>query len=585
MIYDNIDFELDNDKFNRYLLYKYIRREYLKNGATEIQADKSTQELIKKHSDNLFGKNGLSVSIGRKSLEYFCMYYLQDTFIPKENNLVRNLAQVHLLVWKELEKMFIADLYDKEEFILPRGIAKSTIINKALSCFLACYELSPYTIVIGNKSSDSESFIGDTRVMLENPYIVKSFGKLIDKRNNVINKQELELTNYCKIMAFSWGSSVRGTVHGSLKGIFRPSTIILDDILSEDDILNDNAKLKVINKFTKEVSEVGDTEVWRNGVKIKSASKILIIGTPLASDDFVNYIQNDATFKVFHRKVCNFDVDEYFENHVQWQFYRTLLLNDKIDKEDKDIMLKEYYTKHKSEMEFPTIWEKYQCDVLAQKYFTSRIAFMQELQCDSKNVGVKWFKSIRKQTTEEINEHNFDRCLLICDPASSTKDKSDYSAIAVLKECDANGFTYVPTAKLIKLGFIDLCKKICEMIKDDKQITHVSIEKNLYMGTDVLKIQELMALDDELSTRDITFINKMQRTNKDEKIMTCVDSINNGQIIFNEDDKEYTDQILLFQGQKYTLHDDGIDNIAQGLIDIMSIETIGVITLLDRRLF
>ena len=124
--------------------------------------------------------------------------------------------------------MFVDDLCDKEEFILPRGCSKSTIINKVISC---------YTIVIGNTEADSIQFITDTRKMLENPYIVKAFGKLIDENNRTLNRQEIELTNNSKIQAFSWGSSVRGTTYGFTEGIFRPSCVICDDVLSEDNIL------------------------------------------------------------------------------------------------------------------------------------------------------------------------------------------------------------------------------------------------------------------------------------------------------------------------------------------------------------
>jgi len=556
---------MDEAKQNRRVLYTYLKKEY---------GGKRALELLHENNENLFGPHGLAYCLGEKNLEFFCLYFLQDTFVPKPNNTNRNLAPVHLEIWHELQKMFIEDLWDKEEFILPRGIAKSTIINKALTCYLHCYKKSIYTIVIGKKDSDAAQFISDTRKMLENPFIVKAFGVLIDRKFGVLNKQEIVLGNRTKIQAFSSGSSVRGTTFGSVDGISRPSTIILDDISSEDDILNDHAKEKILNKFYKEIAESGDAAVIRDGVKIKSASKFLVIGTPLAPIDFINSIAMDVTFKVLHRRVVDFDVDKYFDNNKYWQHYKTLLFNDKIDKEDKDIMLKKYYTKYKSEMVFPTIWEKYECDILAQKFFSKRTAFMQELMCDCQNVGNKWFKSIRTQSTEDIEAHIFNKTMLQCDPASAVNDKADSSAIAVGSICNANGFTYIRRGILVKLGFMDLCKKIIELIKLYKDITHVSIEKNLYMGTDVLKIQELMALDDEFKNRKITFLNKMQKTNKDEKIATIIDAVNTGQIIFNENDTKFIEQIQDFSGQKFTVHDDAIDTVAQFTIDIKEIKVI-----------
>jgi len=565
---------MNENTINQTLLYKYVKKLY------PLKA----RQIMQDNSNNLFGFHGLAYSIGKRSLEYFCMYFLQNTFVPKEDNLARNLAPVHLEIWEQLQKMFIDDLWDREEFILPRGCSKSTIINKALTTYLHAYKRSIYSIIIGNKEADSVQFIADTKKMLQNPYITKAFGDFFNKRDRTVNKQELELTNNTKIQAFSWGSSVRGTTYGSIDGIVRPACIILDDVLSEDDVLNDGAKEKVLNKFYKEIAEVGDTEVIRDGIKIKSASKFLVIGTPLSSTDFINTVSEDVTFKVFHRKVVDFEVDDYFDNNEHWQRYKKLLFNDKLDKEDKDILLKEYYTKYRQEMIFPTIWEKYECDKLAQKFFTKRTAFMQELMCDCQNVGNRWFKGTRTQSVIDIEEHIFDKTMLQCDPASSVNDKSDYSAILVGSVCNANGFTYIRKGLLVKLSFTDLCNKMIKMLKDYKDITHISIEKDLYMGTDILKLQELIALDAELRSRPFTFINKSQRTNKDEKIATIIDPVNTGQIIFNEEDKKFIEQILEFSGQKFTQHDDAVDCTADFTIDVQTIEIIKKVKFYDRGL-
>lgn len=579
--YDGIEFN-SNDEFNRYLLYKYLTKEYLNNDATEEQAIQATEELMIQYKDNLFGKCGLAYILGERNFEFFCTYFLQDTFIPKSDNTARNLAPVHLKIWKELQKIFIDDLYDKEEFILPRGCSKSTIINKALSCYLHCYQKSRYTIVIGHREEDATQFIGDTRKMLENPFVLKAFGKLINKKDRTVNKQEIELTNNTKIQAFSWGSSVRGTTYGCVDGIFRPSCVICDDVLSEEDILSDNAKEKVLNKFYKEIAEVGDEAVYRNNKKIKSATKFLVIGTPLAPDCFINTVKNDATFKVFHRKVVDFNIDDYFENNQYWQHYRKILLNDKIDKEEKDNILENYYLDNIDKMKFETIWEKYRCFKLANKYFTKRTAFMQELMCDCQNIGEKWFKSIRTVSREEIENHTFEKTMLCVDPASTTNRKSDYSAFAVGSTAD-NGFKYIRKGIIDKLSFNDYCNKVIELLKKYEEITHIYIEKNTYQGSDVIKIKELIQNDDELYNRQLEFINEMQRKNKDDKISSIVDDVNSGQVIFNEDDKEFIEQILDFSGQNYTLHDDATDITSECVIRLDTIETIGKLEIYDIR--
>src|SRR5699024_4135435 len=413
--------------------------------------------MILNNINNLFGPNSIAVWLGERNFEFYCLYFLQDTFIPKPGNKNRELAPVHLEIWQELQQMFIEDKWDKEEFILPRGSAKTTIINKALTCHQQCYSKSKYTMVIGNKESDAVQFIADTRKMLENDYIVKSFGKLTDSKNRerTLNKQEIELVNDTKIQAYSWGSSVRGTNYDGT----RPTLVILDDILSEKDILTEGAKEKVVKKYYTEVEEVGDNAVYRDGKKINPATKFIVLGTPLAPDDFTNAIRRDSTFKIFHRKVVNFDIDNFFEEHKYWQLYRKILIDDKLSKNDRVAKLKELYLENKNNMDFPTLWEKYQCDDLAEKYFTKRTAFMQELMCDTENIGKKWFKSIRVMEPEEIEERDFIKTMLTVDPASTTNRRSDYTAFTVGSESD-NSFIYIRKGIIEKLSFNEYCQKV-----------------------------------------------------------------------------------------------------------------------------
>ncbi len=576
--YDNIEFK-SNEEFSRYLLLKYLTIEFKKQSAEN--PSRSSEQMILSNINNLFGPNSIAVWLGERNFEFFCMYYLQDTFVAKPDNKNRNLADVHLEIWQEVQQMFIDDEWDKELFILPRGSAKSTIINKALTCHQHCYAKSKYTIVIGNKESDAIQFIGDTRKMLGNEYIIKSFGELIvESRDRTLNKQEIELSNDTKIQAYSWGSSVRGTNYDST----RPTLVILDDILSEKDILTENAKEKVVKKYYTEIEESGDNAVYRDGKKISPATKFVIIGTPLAPDDFINTVRQDSTFKVFHRKVVDFDIDEYFDNNEYWQLYKKILLNDKLSNDERTIELKNLYLKNYNEMQFPTLWEKYQCDDLAEKYFTKRTAFMQELMCDTENIGEKWFKSIRVMSPDEIEERNFTKTILQVDPASTTSRRSDYSAFTVGSESD-NSFIYIRKGIIEKLSFNEYCQKVIELLKQYPDITHVVIEKNLYQGTDVLKIKELMFKDKRLIKRNVEFINEMQRQNKDEKISSIVDDVNAGRIIFNEKDKDYIKQVQDFSGQDYSLHDDAPDSLAECVKELRNMETISKIRVLDRELF
>lgn len=578
--------DLINTQENRDLLRKYLYKDLIKNGIPKDQAIQRVSKLMEDHIDNLFGEFGLAYSLGKRSFEYYCLHFLQDFFVPKDDNKSRPLAPVHYEVWKVLEDIFINHTHDKQEFILSRGSAKTTIIDMALSCFLHCYKLSIYTIVLANRELDATNFVDQTKTALQTPYIIHTFGNLIAPRKRTVNKLELELDNDTKIAAFSSQTSVRGTAYISPKGRFRPTCFIADDYISENDVITDESKQKKYLRWQKEVEEAGDEAVYRNGKLITPATKFIVIGTPLAPGDFIDQIKNNPEYKTFHRSVVDFDIDEYLENHEHWQEFKKILFDDK--REDPLNDTTKYYHNNKEAMDFPTLWEgKYECDKLAIKYFTKRIAFMQELMCISENIGDKWFKSNRTQTKDEIEEHNFVKTMLTIDTAgvkNKDKKRSDSFAFAVGSSSD-NDFKYIRSGQLRKFDEFDqYINHVIKLLEEFEDITHVYIEKNTYNGLDVEDILKNIDKNKKLSSRNITFINEMQRKNKDEKISTIVSDVNNGRIIFCEErvEKEFLQQIMDFAGQKYSLHDDAADVIAELSNRIEQIEVIKPIKLYDR---
>lgn len=560
--------EYTDKEFSMYLLTSYMPLYFNKNQIRTLKSKYNLDDIAK--------------LIGEKDFSFFSLYYLRDYFVAGSDNSNRNLAPMHLEIWNELTQMFTYDKFNKGEWIQPRGSAKSTVINKALSCWRHCYKKSRFTIVLGNKESDATQFIAGTKNMLKNKRIVNTFGVLIDTKKRVVNKQEIELTNNTKIQAYSWGSSVRGTTYSCEEGEFRPSIIILDDILSEDDILTDDSKQKVMNKFSKEVLEVGDKPVYRGKKQLKSASKFIVLGTPLAQDCFINQIKRDPSFKVFHRQVCNFDADEYFDNNKYWQEFRKLLFNPK--DENSQETSKNYYLDNIDNMKFKTVWEKYNCLDLATTYFTSRLSFMQELMCDCESVGEQLINSIVTMPKEEIENRKFDITIMTIDQAATSNRRSDYTAISIGSK--SNFLYYVRKGILKKFDsrtefdlYIDC---VIENLKENKDISHVVLEKNVFKGIDATRIEEGIANDEELRKRNIKVIEIYNTKNKDERISTIIPKINNGQIIFPQEDKDYCKQIKDFRGQKYTLHDDAIDSLEMLINNIDTLKTTNKITFLDR---
>lgn len=568
-----------NTTENRQLLYIYLKKMY---------GDKQAKKLMLDNKDNLFGQGGLAYSLGKRSIPFFCLYYLQDTFRVKENNSARELDKMHYDIWNELEEMFVNDKWDKEEFILPRGASKTTTIDMALSVWTHCYRISKYTVVLGKKQKDAENFIKATKIALQNKYIVETFGKLIDKRKCTVNTEELELTNLTKIQAFSSGTSIRGTSYTSTEGTNRPNLFILDDIISREDIITEGAKEKIIDKYYNEIENGGDESVYRNGKKIKMATKFIVLGTPLAPDCFINTIKQDVDYRVFHRAVVSFDIDQYMDNHKHWQTFKSILYNDKLEN-SKDEAVRYYYD-NVDKMKFNTIWnDKFQCHKLAMNYFDKRASFMQELMCDTEAIGERWFKSNRTQDKEEVESHTFKNTILVCDPAgikNKNKVNSDYFSFVVGSLAD-NEFKYVRKGEILKFNeFDEYIYHVLDLLRKFEDITEIHIEKNTYMGLDVDRIKTEIAKDKELAARNIEIVNKQQNKNKDDRISTIVDEINNGRIIFCKERvmKEAIEQMMEFSGQSTTLHDDFVDCVTEFSNVVEDVTSKKPIKLLNRRL-
>lgn len=596
MIYfDNKQFDTAI-KYDVYLLEKYLAKYYDENTAIA---------LLKNNSSDI---DRLARALGERDIEFFCLYFMSDIFVvkglnedntmPKDHkpNVARQLSKGHYELWNIANDIFVKDIYDKVAIIEPRGFAKTTIFDMAVSVWLHCYEKSLFTLLGAKTDSDATQFLDSIKkVFNDNEKIIKCFGKLIDiksiKLNGeryTVNSNEVEFINGTYIKTVGSGTSVRGNNWGGI----RPTVFIGDDFQDEKNILTDSAREKQYSKWTKEIEEVGDKAVFRNDKKIKAATKIIAIGTVLHMDCLMSKLsRNNDYFTILRRAVIlesGQTIEDIFESNF-WQQCRGIYFDEKLNKDERKAKAKQFYEDHKSKMQFPVWWpEKWDCfNDLSVKYWEDRKAFMSELMNDASSIGEKWFKSVATQIKEEIESHEFVKTMLSIDPASTTNKKSDYTAMAVGSKA-TNDFTYIRDLLMKKLSFDKYCEKAVEMLERNLDVTHINIEKNTYQGADVAKIKELIEKSPILKGKKYEWINEMQRKNKDEKISTVIDPINNGQIVICsecEDSKDSIEQIKDFQGQLYTLHDDFIDNIAELENKIKTIETIGKVTIFDRKSF
>ncbi|MBE6071054.1 MAG: terminase [Clostridium butyricum] len=591
MIYfDNLKFGTEL-KYEVYLLTRYLVKHYDK----EI-ADK----LLKANSNDL---DKLARALGERDIEFFCLYFMSDTFVVKDDNVARQLSKGHYELWELANRIFVQDELDKTAIIEPRGFAKTTIFDMAVSVWLHCYKKSLFTLLGAKTDTDATQFLDSIKkVFNENKKIIKCFGKLINikapKENGekyTVNANEVEFTNGTYIKTVGSGTSVRGANWGGI----RPTVFIGDDFQDEKNILTDMARDKQYSKWTKEIEEVGDKAVYRNGVKIKAATKIIAIGTVLHIDCLMSRLSRNNDYYTILRCAIILGNDQTVEDIFEygetiedefkpglWLQCHDIYFDEKLNKEERKEKAKQFYEDHKEKMQFPTWWpEKWDCfNDLAIKYWEDRKAFMSELMNDASSIGEKWFKSVATRTKEEIESHDFTKTMMSIDPASTTNKKSDFTSIIVGSKA-TNDFTYIRDLLMKKLSFEQYCQKAVEMLERNLEVTHINIEKNTYQGADVIKIKELIEASPILKGKKYEWINEMQKKNKDEKISTVVDPMNNGEIILNsecEDSKAAVEQIKDFQGQLYSIHDDMIDNIAELENKIKTIKIPATVQIFDR---
>ncbi len=582
-----VPFEFPSDEArNKWLLYHYLKKSYIGICIPEDKAEELTDKRIIENSKNLFGFHGLAWQLGQISLEFFCMYFLQDIYLPKEDNAAAPIANVHEELWHDIQDSIIGNGPEQLGRVLPRGTGKSAFGTLGPTCWSVAYKHKTYVLICSDIGSTAEKFIKDIKDnMIENTYIEQAFGKILDDKNRdfICNATQLEFMNKTFVEAISSTSPMRGRKYKNV----RPDLIILDDYQSEDDCRTEEAREKKWKKYSDDVKFAKQRPVKRNGKVIKKGTVLMAWGTQQHKECFYSRLIKSPTW-IFKKEkgVLVDDVDKYFNSGL-WLKFKTILNNFKNTSRLEDA--KEFYYKHESKMQFDTLWSEFwDCLELALDYFENPNSFKQEVQGDVDSIGEKWFKQMHTEPREIIETHEFIKTMICADPASSGGRKNDYSAF-IVGSTATNGYKYARKAELAKINarqeFDKYIKHMIDLLVMYPEATHISIEKNTFNGADANQLEKAIKDHEILKYRDITIINEQQRKNKDDKISTIVPFVNRGEFVFAEEDEEFTKQFMEFAGQKFTTHDDAADVSSEFWLKIDEIETTSSVEIFDRKSF
>lgn len=578
--------KIDEDKQNRQLLYTYLKKMF---GAEKAQ------QLMLDNIDHLFDYHGLAWSLGKRSLEFFCLYFLQDVFLVKENNTAAPIADVHREMWRDIQDSVTGDGSNQIGRIEPRGTGKSAFGTFATTIWCHCYEFKKYTLICSDIGSTAEKFIKDIKnTFLENNYIEMAFGKILDDKDKkyICNSTQLEFTNKTFVEAISSSSPMRGRKYDNC----RPDLIILDDYQSEDDVRTEEAREKKWKRYSDDVKFAVQKAVRRDGKLVKKGTILIALGTLQHKECFYSRLIKQPTWKFKNDRGVLIDdfiddagkkvngLDHHFETGL-WLEFKTILFDFKNENHLEDA--NEFYWQHEQEMQYPLLWaEFWDCLDMACQYYENPSSFKQEVQGDVDSIGEKWFKIVATQKRSEIETHKFVKTMLCADPASTDNGKSDYSAFLVGSEGET-GLKYARKAELAKINartdFDKYITHMVDLLKEYPDATHVYIEKNTFNGADANRLENMINDDPVFRSRNITIINESQKKNKDDKISTIIPYMNKGQIIFAEEDEEFINQVLDFRGQKFSVHDDAADVVAEFHNRIENIEVIYKVEFINKN--
>ena len=222
------------------------------------------------NKEHLFDYHGLAWSLGKRSLEFFCLFYLRSIYSGEDK---AELASIHIEMWQETQDIILNKTHDKQCYILPRGLGKSTIVTVALATWCSVYQFKTFTLIASAIADTAEGFIKGIRMALEdNIYIDSSFGKLFDPKKCICNSEKIELTNKTMIQSVSASSSLRGKNYGNK----RIELALLDDYQKADEIVSDEQRERKWKRFSDDI----------NFAMQKDNSTIIALGTLQCKSDF-----------------------------------------------------------------------------------------------------------------------------------------------------------------------------------------------------------------------------------------------------------------------------------------------------------
>lgn len=443
----------------------------------------------------------------------------------------------------------------------PRGSAKTTLISLEFVIYCICYKLEDFIVIISSTQSQASNFLRDIKRELETneklridfPDICKSDKKLLSRR---WSETEIITANDIKVLALGTGQQTRGRKHGK----YRPSLIILDDIITSEAARNPESTYNLENWLTADVFKAGDKN-----------TNIIFIGTIHHPNSLLGKYTDPKQIPGWTARIYK-AVISYAERVDLWDKWAKIFLHqDTYNNEPGPDAAKCFFTANKEEMlkGVKLLWPERisYYDLMEIREQQGSYSFDSEYQNEPINprdcvfdVNSVTYYDNEFPTTEELLRCRRSHLMIVgaCDPAlGKDRESGDYSAIVILAiDC---------STEIVYILDIDLERRTPDKTLDDilryykiRKFDDFVIETNMF--------QSLLATELENRMNDLGCCFRLSkvdnRQNKQVRIESLQPLFKSGKIQISKRHRALIEEMRFYPKGS---HDDALDALELAL--------------------
>lgn len=472
----------------------------------------------------------------RGILEFGRVYFPQYFTLPS--------PKVHLDIYRELEEITKPNLKHmtgyRKAYALPRGCAKSTILDFLFPLYCICFQIKKYLLIISASQTLANVFLEAIKDELEfNEQIIEDFGHL---KGDLWRADAFLTSTGIKVEALGAGTKIRGRKNGA----YRPDLVVFDDLETDEGVRSAEQRKKLSDWFFKACLKVGTPK-----------TDFVFLGTVLHHDALLVNVLHNPTFKAKRYSA----VLSFAERQDLWQEWEEVLTD--LNNPNRLDDAKAFYEANKQAMDegVEVLWEdKYSYyDLMLMKCTEGVASFNTEMmnipQSEEDMIfNPSWFSYFN---IEDINVGKLD--LFMALDIALGKSNGDFTALTVLGLDKKTGQMYVIESIVKRLKPDMTIKLVCDTVKFYKD-AYKKLPKVLGVETVAFQSYFKDNLRKELMQKGL-YVNIQGLKNTENKLVRIErlqPEIRNGYIKFQHNQKLLLEQLEQYPKGK---HDDAPDSL------------------------